>query len=127
MPKTPRISIVDDDEVVREATADLVTALGFVASTFASVEQFLQSDKIRDTDCVITDLQMPGLTGLELQSCLHAQGNLTPVIFITAFPSDRAQERALNAGAIAFLSKPFEEGSLIKSLKIALGTRGAAH
>src|SRR5262245_50006669 len=103
------ISIVDDDALVREATADVVTSLGYEARTFASAEEFLASAHVKATSCLITDLQMPGLNGLELQSQLLAEGYDTPVIFITAFPKDKSRARALNAGAVAFLSKPCEE------------------
>jgi FixJ family two-component response regulator len=114
------ISIVDDDALVREATADLLTSLGYQASTFASAEQFLASDRVSKTACLITDLQMPGLNGLDLQHQLLAAGHRTPIIFITAFPKESARSCALDAGAVAFLSKPFEEESLIKSIEIAL-------
>jgi FixJ family two-component response regulator len=113
------ISIVDDDEVVRAATADLVNSLGYEAQTFASAEQFLESGQVEHTSCIITDLQMPGLNGLELQSRLIAAGYRKPIIFITAFPTVGARERALEGGAIAFLNKPFREDSLIESLKRA--------
>jgi FixJ family two-component response regulator len=118
------ISIVDDDAVVREATADLVSALGYAASTFSSAEQLLVSGKLDETDCLITDLQMPGMDGLGLQSRLREDGRQTPVIFITAFPKVSARDRALAAGAIAFLTKPFEEELLVRSLEIALKKDG---
>lgn len=114
------ISIVDDDQVVREATADLVEALGYSAITFASAEEFLDSVQLKGTACLITDLQMPGVDGLELQRRLVANGNTTPIIFITAFPKERARDSALQAGAVAFLVKPFEEASLISSIDAAL-------
>jgi FixJ family two-component response regulator len=116
------ISIVDDDALVREATADLITSLGYQALTFASAEQFLASEHVNETACLITDLQMSGLSGLDLQSHWLAGGYRTPIIFITAFPKDGARARALEAGAVAFLSKPFEEESLIGSIEIALNT-----
>jgi FixJ family two-component response regulator len=116
----PMISIVDDDETAREATADLVNSLGYRTSTFAGAEQFLESNAVKDTSCVITDLQMPGVDGLELQKQLAATGHSIPVIFVTAFPQEKARQRALNAGAVAFLSKPFLEASLIESLETAL-------
>jgi FixJ family two-component response regulator len=119
------ISIVDDDAVVREATADLINSLGYSSQTFESSEQFLASDKIKLTRCLIVDVQMPGLGGLELQGRLIAEGHETPIIFITGFPNDEAKARALRAGAIAYLSKPFHELSLIESLEIALNTRRA--
>lgn len=120
------ISIIDDDETVREATADLVVALGYFARTYASAEQFLESGKIADTSCIVTDVQMPGLNGLELQQRLLAEGHHCPIIFITAFPKDSARQKALDAGAVSFLTKPFEESSLINSLKLALAQASRA-
>src|SRR2546430_6875079 len=103
----PMISIVDDDVTVREATADLVGALGYQTRTFASGEAFLESGQLEHSSCLITDIQMPGLSGLELQSHLLADGCQIPIIFITAYPTASARQRAMNAGAVAFLSKPF--------------------
>jgi len=114
------ISIIEDDPVVREATDGLVRSLGYRSATFASAEDFLHSDRIEETACLITDLQMPGLSGIELQSALIARGNRIPVIFITAFAEDRARRRALEAGAIGFLAKPFAEACLIKHIETAL-------
>jgi FixJ family two-component response regulator len=114
------ISIVDDDESVREATKGLVRSLGYTAATFASAEDFLQSNQVNDTSCLITDVQMPGLSGVELQSQLIAQGNSTPMIFVTAFPEERTRARALKAGAIGFLTKPFNEERLIEYIHAAL-------
>jgi FixJ family two-component response regulator len=118
--KAPMISIVDDDSSVREATKGLVRSLGYGAAAFASAEDFLQSDHVNDTACLITDVQMPGLSGVELQSRLIAQGNCTPIIFITAFPEERIRTRALEAGAVGFLSKPFDEDRLIEYIHAAL-------
>jgi len=114
------ISIIDDDLMVRESTADLIISLGYQALTFDSGEQFLASGCLKDTACIITDLHMPGLNGLDLQSRLLAEGHRTPIIFITAYPKEAARSRALTAGAVAFLSKPFEESALISSLETAL-------
>ena len=114
------ISIVDDDESVREATKGLVRSLGYSTTTFASAEEFLQSRWINDTACVISDVQMPGLSGVELQSRLIAQGNRTPIIFVSAFSDERTRARVLKAGAIGFLSKPFNEERLIEYLNFAL-------
>jgi FixJ family two-component response regulator len=114
------ISIVDDDRSVREATRGLVRSLGYGATAFASAEDFLQSDHVSDTACLITDVQMPGLSGVDLQSRLIAQGNRTPVIFITAFPEERIRARAMAAGAVGFLSKPFNEDHLIEYIHTAL-------
>jgi FixJ family two-component response regulator len=118
--KVPVISIVDDDASVREATKGLVRSLGYGAAAFASAEDFLQSDHVNDTACLITDMQMPGLSGVELQSRLVAQGNRTPIIFITAFPEERIRARVLEAGAVGFLSKPFDEERLIEYIHAAL-------
>jgi FixJ family two-component response regulator len=118
--KIPTISIVDDDESVREATKALVRSLGYGALTFASAEEFLSSDHVDDTCCVITDVQMAGLSGVELQKRLIAEGHRVPIIFITAFPDERTRSRVLNAGAIGYLSKPFSDESLIQCLDAAL-------
>ena len=117
------ISIVDDDESVREATKGLVRSLGYVAVTFESAEEFLNSGRMRDTSCVIADVQMPGVSGVELQDRLIADGHRLPMIFITAFPEDRTRTRALEAGAIGYLSKPFDEEHLIGCLDKALAAR----
>jgi FixJ family two-component response regulator len=114
------ISIIDDDKLVRESTADLICSLGHEALIFCSGDQFLASGRLEDTACIITDLQMPGLNGLELQQRLLAEGYRTPIIFVTAYPKASAEIQALNAGAVAFLSKPFEESALISSLETAL-------
>jgi FixJ family two-component response regulator len=121
---TPLISIVDDDESIREATKGLVRSLGYFAATFASAEEFLNSGRINDTSCLITDVQMPGLSGVDLQRRLIAQGRTMPTIFVTAFPDERTRKRVLTAGAVGYLSKPYDEESLIACLDTALN--GAA-
>lgn len=123
MPKAPLISIVDDDESVREATKDLVWSLGYAAASFASAEEYLRSDHVADTSCLIADVQMPGMTGVELQDRLIADGYQTPIIFITAFPEAKIRARVLRAGACGFLSKPFNDESLIECLEMALNMR----
>lgn len=124
MRSTPLISIVDDDESIRESTEGLVRSLGYRAATFASAEEFLQSDSVDSTSCLITDVQMPGLSGIDLQRGLIAQGVKMPTIFITAFPEEETRARAMNAGALGYLSKPFSEESLLKCLSTALGNSG---
>src|SRR6266446_9640181 len=118
----PIISIIDDDESMRCAIKSLVTSLGLDAYTFASAEAFLQSPHLDHTSCVITDLQMPGLNGVELQKSLLAQGRRIPIIFVTAFPDERLRARAMAAGALGFLSKPFESETLIKLIDKAMET-----
>jgi FixJ family two-component response regulator len=98
---TPLISIVDDDEFVREATSNLVESLGYSACMFASAEEFLQSPRLDDTRCLITDVQMPGLSGVDLQDRLIGQGHHIPMIFITAFPDENVRARALEGGPFA--------------------------
>src|SRR5579859_3850315 len=107
------ISIVDDDTSAREATKSLVRSLGYSVVTFASAEDFLQSDRIADTSCLIADVQMPGLNGMELQRALIAQGHHMPMIFITASTEEKTRARALKDGAIGFLTKPFDVDLLI--------------
>jgi|SRR5262245_27270574 len=118
----PTISIVDDDESMRCAVKSLVTSLGFDACTFASAEEFLQSPRLDDTACLITDLQMPGLSGIELQKSLLAQDRHIPIIFMTAFPEERMRTRAMDAGALGFLSKPFESQTLVTLIDKAIET-----
>lgn len=110
------IAIVDDDASVREATKGLVRSLGYLAETFASAEDFLKSERVHDTWCLITDVQMPGMNGVELQGRLIAEGRHTPTIFMTAYPDDRLRARAMGAGAVGFLNKPFNDENLIAYL-----------
>jgi FixJ family two-component response regulator len=118
--QVPLISIIDDDESVRFATRSLVRSAGLNARAFASAEEFLNSGCVTESSCIITDIQMPGLTGVELQCRLLAEGHRTPVIFITAFPNDSIRARVLAAGAARFLTKPFSGESLIQCLETIL-------
>jgi FixJ family two-component response regulator len=104
----PLISIVDDDGTVRAATESLVRSLGFKARTFESAESFLQSSSPRETQCLILDVQMPNMSGIELQDSLSELGFEIPIIFITAYPDEEVRQRAMEAGAVAFLLKPLE-------------------
>ena len=127
MPQVPVISIVDDDASVRVATNRLVRSLGYIAHTFASAEEFLASSQANDTCCMIADVQMPGMSGIELQSHLLAQGRRVPIIFITAFPEESTRTKVLSAGAVCFLSKPFDGPTLIRHLDAILNRpRGEA-
>ena len=116
---TSMISIVDDEECVREAVRGLVRSFGFDAYAFSSAETFLKSSRLSDTACVITDIQMPGMSGMELQDVLIAQDRPVPIIFMTTFPDERIRQRVLNAGAVGFLVKPFSDGCLINCMKTA--------
>jgi len=120
MSQSQMVSIVDDDPLAREGIRELVESLGYRALAFVSAQEFLQSGAVAKTGCLITDLQMPGLNGLELQEKLQAQGYQTPVILITAYPDEKHRSRAMNAGAVGFLSKPFEEQSLVECLAVAM-------
>jgi FixJ family two-component response regulator len=120
MPTNPVISIVDDDESVRESTADLIEAMGFFAKVFPHAEDFLQSDSIQSTACLITDVRRPGMTGLELHDRLIVLGNVIPTIVVTAFPIERDREQALSAGVLCYLSKPFSEHDLLTCIHAAL-------
>jgi FixJ family two-component response regulator len=117
------IAIVDDDEAIRKALRSLVRSLGYVSNVFASAEEFLQSPRLNEMSCLISDVQMPGMNGIELQSRLKVLDCNTPVIFVTAFPDERNRALALEAGAIAFLEKPFEGRALIQLIQAALQTR----
>ena len=117
------ISIVDDDKSVRTALETLMRSLGHNVSTFGSAEEFLESEKLHDTSCLITDVQMPSLTGIDLQDRLIADGCRIPIIFITGHPDDNVRARGMNAGAVGFLVKPVDadhlSGYLDKALKAA--------
>jgi FixJ family two-component response regulator len=114
------ISVIDDDASVRAATNNLLASHGYPVQTFASAEEFLQSAQLGDSSCVIADVQMPAMSGLDLLMNIRALGHKTPFIFITAFPDDGVRARALKAGAICFLAKPFAGPALIDCVETAL-------
>jgi FixJ family two-component response regulator len=114
------ISVVDDDESVRRTSTLLIESFGFRAATFASAEAFLRSGHLHDTSCLIVDVQMPGMNGLQLQSHLAAVGYGIPIIFITAYESNDSRQRAMKAGAAAFLGKPFSDEQLLQTIRSAL-------
>lgn len=124
MSKTPVISIIDDDGSVRAATSTLVKSLGYSVYAFASAEEFLLSNELNGTSCVIADVQMPKMGGVELQAHLIAQGHCLPFIFITAFPVESVRAAAMKAGATCFLTKPFDADVLINCLEAALERHG---
>lgn len=124
MSKVPVISIIDDDVSVRIAISRLVRSLGYAARAYASADEFLKSQHVDDTWCVIADVQMPGMTGIELQEALKVQGHSLPIIFVTAFPEETIRARALKDGAVCFLSKPFDGSVLIDCIDSALARCG---
>lgn len=114
------ISVVDDDASVRAATSKFLRSHGYTVQAYSSAEDFLRSGRLNDTSCVIADVQMPGLSGLELLTIMRAQGHGVPFILITAFPDEIIRARALQAGAICFLPKPFAGPTLINCVGVAL-------
>jgi FixJ family two-component response regulator len=116
----PSIAIIDDDESVREATTRLLRSLGFIAKGFSSADEFLKSNRLQITSCLIADVQMPETSGLALYGQLVASGNPIPTILITAYPDDAIRARALSAGVAAYLVKPFSEKELLGSIDTAL-------
>ena len=121
------ISVIDDDASVRTATNNLLGSYGYPVQTFASAEEFLQSAELNDLSCVIADVQMPSMSGLDLLTHMRIRGNDAPFIFITAFPDESVRARALRAGAICFLAKPFAGPVLIGCIESAVNrNRGGA-
>jgi FixJ family two-component response regulator len=114
------ISVIDDDASVRAATNNLLGSHGYPVQTFASAEEFLRSAQLNDSACVIADVQMPAMSGLDLLTHMRNQGHKAPFIFITAFPEESVRARALKAGAICFLAKPFAAPALISCVETAL-------
>ena len=125
MPKKQVIAIVDDDELAREGTIDLVKSMGFIAKAFERAEDFLKSDYLHGSSCLIADVLMPGMTGIELHNRLVEAGNMTPTILITSFPNDRDRAHARQAGAICYLAKPFGDEDMLACVRSALEPREA--
>jgi FixJ family two-component response regulator len=121
--ETPVISIVDDDASIRQALDGLLRSAGLQAAAFGSVEEFLGSGHLATTGCLILDLRMPGIDGLELQEWLLAEGHRIPIIGLTAHGDGGARDRALAAGALAFLPKPFDADVLLGAVSAALRSR----
>ena len=114
------IAIVDDDQSVREAATNLFRSMGFPVVAFASAEEFLDSDSVESTSCLVLDVQMPGMGGLRLQSQLASAGRHIPIVFVTGYPDEGVRTKALASGAVCFLTKPFAEGDLLDGLRSAL-------
>ena len=117
------ISIIDDDDSVRESLRRLMRSVGFAVNVFASAEEFLDSDRLRNTDCLILDVRLPGMSGLELQRHLATSHSEIPIIFITSYEDDEVRARALNAGAVAYFLKPFNDENLLDAIDAALKSK----
>ncbi len=120
--KAKLVAIVDDDDSVRSAVKGLLKSAELPAQSFASAEEFLKSGQHRQAACLITDIRMPGMSGLELQAKLIAERCRIPIIFITAHGDEKMRLQALRAGAVEFLAKPFDEDALLESVRAALET-----
>jgi FixJ family two-component response regulator len=118
--KATMVAIVDDDDLMRTALQGLLKSAGLRAQAFASAEEFLRSGHQRDTACLITDIRMPGMSGLELQAHLNADHCRIPTIFITAHGDAKMRMQAMRAGAVEFLAKPFDDEALLESVRAAL-------
>lgn len=117
------ISVVDDDASVCRSTTFLIESFGYRAAVFESAETFLKSSQLHDTSCLVVDLQMPGMNGLQLQSQLAAGGYSIPIIFMTSYVNNGSRQQAMKAGALAFLDKPFDDEMLLQSIRSALEQR----
>jgi FixJ family two-component response regulator len=117
---TKMVAIVDDDDLMRSALEGLLKAVGLPAQTFASAEEFLKSGQQHQARCLITDIRMPGMSGLELQSHLNIERCRIPIIFLTAHGDEKMRMQALRAGAVEFMAKPFDDEALVESVRAAL-------
>jgi FixJ family two-component response regulator len=118
--RTPKIAIVDDDQSIREALASLIEAFGFDVELFSSAEEFLSSIHLDHTDCLVLDIRMHGMSGLDLQSELAERNRCVPIIFLTAHGNQYQERQALRAGAVAFLRKPFSAVQMLRILESTL-------
>jgi FixJ family two-component response regulator len=125
MPRSPIVTIVDDDPSVCEGLMGLLSSMGFAAEAFERPDEFLKSDRADKTTCLIADVQMPGMSGLELHDRLVRSGKNIPTILITAFPQDTDRGRALRAGVKGYLAKPFSESDLLTCIQSGLESSGA--
>ena len=123
MRNPPLISVIDDDDSVRESLRRLIRSVGFAVQVFPSAEEFLNSDQLSHTSCLLLDVRLPGMNGLELQQELSANRCEIPIIFITAHGDDAARVRALKDGALEYLFKPFSEEALLNAINLSLTTR----
>jgi FixJ family two-component response regulator len=121
---TQLVSVVDDDESLRRSLRNLLSSVGFRVETFASAEAFLQSVHQQQTGCLVLDLRMPGMDGLGLLRYLSGTGSRIPTVILTAHGDDEARQRSMQAGAVAFLSKPFNGNALLDAVRTALAQGG---
>jgi two-component system, LuxR family, response regulator FixJ len=121
---TQLVSVVDDDESLRRSLRNLLSSVGFRVETFASAEAFLQSVHQQQTGCLVLDLRMPGMDGLGLLRYLSGTGSRIPTVILTAHGDDEARQRSLQAGAVAFLTKPFNGNALLEAVRTALDQGG---
>lgn len=117
---TKLVAIVDDDDLMRSALEGLLKAVGLRAQAFSSAEEFLESGQPRETACLIADIRMPGMSGLELQAKLNADACRIPIVFITAHGDEKMRMQAMRSGAVEFLAKPFDDEALLESVRAAL-------
>jgi len=122
-PKAQLVVVVDDDESVRSAVQGALESIDLLARSFGSAREFLESGVQSETACLITDLQMPGMSGLELQAKLAEDDQRIPIIFITAYGDPRMRAQAMRAGALEFLDKPFDDGALLETVRAALAAK----
>jgi FixJ family two-component response regulator len=118
--KTTMVAIVDDDDLMRSALHGLLRSVGLPAQAFASAEEFLRSGQQHQAGCLIADIRMPGMSGLELQARLNAERCKIPIIFITAHGDEKMRMQALRTGAVEFMAKPFDDEALLESVRAAL-------
>ena len=125
MPKRPLVAIVDDDESIRETTKDLLESAGLAAATFASAALFLKSRRLNSVSCLIADMRMPQMTGLELHQHLVASNRAIPTILITAYPDDRVRAQAIKSKVVCYLAKPFAADELLGCIRGAIPSLGS--
>lgn len=122
-PAAPRITIVDDDTSIREALKSLMRSIQFDVEAFGSAEEFLASERFHNTECLILDVYLPGMSGFELQDRLSVERRELPIIFITAHADEISRDRAVKAGAVEFLAKPVRREILFEAIRTAIGTQ----
>jgi FixJ family two-component response regulator len=122
----PIVAVVDDDQSIRESLPDLLREFGFAAVAYSSAEEFLSSDKIGKARCLILDVAMPGMSGLDLQRELKVRRQLIPIIFISAHRTDSVRANAFEEGAVRFLTKPFSDTDLLEALRAAIEAHGSS-